>query len=189
MKRLATFAIAALLVASSAIAQQPQESPAGHYFKNLTLLDQNGKPVDLYNDVMKGHVVVINTFFTSCTGSCPIMAGSFQTLQKEFAPQLGKELHLISISVDPAHDTPQKLREWAKRMNAKPGWHFFTGTKEQVDAALRKFGQYTETREGHMNVILVGNDTTGLWKKLFGLAKPQDIATSVKSVLEDKGGA
>ena len=62
-----------------------------------------------------------------------------------------------------------------------------TGPKENVDAALKKLGQYVDNREAHQNLFLIGNDKTGLWKKAFGLAKPEEIFPVVDSVVNDKG--
>ncbi|HKR67190.1 MAG TPA: SCO family protein [Thermoanaerobaculia bacterium] len=164
------------------LAQQPAD-PAAHYFANLRLVDQNGRSVDLYNDVMKGHTVVINSFFATCQASCLVMDANYAHLQKQF-----KDLRLVSITVDPANDTPAALKAYAQRMKAGEGWLFLTGSKEQVHAALAKLGLAVDARDAHSNVLLAGNLKTGLWKKIFGLAKAEDIATAVQSVVEDVGG-
>lgn len=180
-----------IAIASAAAAQQAQpaapSSPAAHYFANLHLVDQDGRRVDLYRDVMQGHTVVIDTFFATCTGSCPMMTNTLARLQTRFADRLGRDLRLVSITVDPANDSPAKLREYARHVQAKAGWLFLTGTKDEVHAALAKLGQSVETRESHTNVMLVGNDATGLWKKVFGLAKPEEVGDVVETVLDDKG--
>jgi protein SCO1/2 len=182
VKRALLFVLIA--IAGSAIAE---EKPAAHYFANLKLVDQDGHRVDLYNDLMKDKVVVINTFFASCTGSCPVMARTFQHVQEQLGDRVGRDVWLISITVDPATDTPAALKKYAQQWKARPGWRFLTGSEEEVAAALKKIGQYVESRETHTNVILVGNDRTGLWKKLFGLAKPAEIQESVESVANDRG--
>lgn len=181
MKR-ALFVLVLCALACSAFAQ---EKAAGTYFANLKLVDQDGKRVDLYADLMKDKVVIINTFFASCTGSCPVMAKTFQHVQEQLGDRVGRDVWLISITVDPATDTPAALKKYAEQWKARPGWRFLTGSQEEVSAALTKIGQYVDDREAHKNVILVGNDRTGLWKKLFGLAKPQEIQESVASVVND----
>lgn len=186
MKRLATLATLLLLLApSGAFAAEP--TGAATYFARLALVDQNGRRVDLYEDLMKGHTVVINSFFASCTGSCPVMGRTFLLLQSKLGDRVGKDVILVSISVDPERDTPAKLKAYAERIGAKPGWYFLTGTKAEVDNALRKIGQFTEMREGHANVIVAGNDRTGLWKKALGVAKAEDVYTVVASVIDDQG--
>jgi len=158
------------------------------YFGGIDLVDQNGKPENLAK-LMEGRTVLINTIFTSCDASCPIMEKTFATIQDHYATQMGKELVLVSISVDPANDTPAKLKAYAKTMKAKDGWYFLTGTKEQVDYALKRFGVPAETRDMHSNLMFAGNDKTGLWKKIHGTAKTEEIVPVVDSVLNDKGEA
>src|SRR5215203_1638587 len=162
-------------------------SPAQKYFGDTKLVDQNGKEVRLYSDLMKDKTVVIDVMFTTCTGACPMMSGTFAKIQEHLGARVGKDVNLISISVDPVNDTPAKLKEYSARFKAGPGWYFLTGSKENVDATLRKLGQYVENREGHQNLFLIGNDRTGLWKKAFGLAKPEEILPIVDSVVNDKG--
>jgi len=168
-----------------ALAVSAEERPAAKYFGGITLVDQNGRSIDLYKDLMADHTVVINSFFASCAGGCPVMSHTLAAAQTKFAERMGKELVIISISVDPATDTPARLRQYAKQVGAKDGWYFLTGTKEQVDFALKKLGQATAVREDHMNIFIVGNERTGLWKKGFALAKPEEIAELVRTVLDD----
>lgn len=157
-----------------------------HYLANLKLVDQNGRRVDLYDDLIHERIVVINSFFASCTGSCPVMARTFLLLQNKLGDRLGKDVVLISITVDPTNDTPEKLKEYAKRVGAKRGWYFLTGTPEEVDAALRKIGQHTDAREAHMNIVIAGNDRTGLWKKVLAIAPSEEVWKVVASVVEDR---
>jgi len=163
------------------------ESPAQHYFGDIPLVDQDGRTLRLYSDLLKGRTVVIDAMFTSCAGACPLMSDNLAKIQDWLGDRLGKEVYLLSFSVDPGTDTPAKLKEYAARLKARPGWYFLTGTKENVDAALTKLGQHAETREAHSNLFLIGNDKTGLWKKAFGLAKPADLIPIVESVLKDQG--
>jgi len=67
------------------------------------------------------------------------------------------------------------LREAPRR---EPGWQFLTGEKQNVDLVLKKLGQYVESRDAHSNLIIVGNEPTGLWKKAFGLAAPKKSCAS-----------
>ena len=165
--------------------QQRQEA-AHKYFTDVMLVNQNGEALRFYSDLIKGKIVVINVFFTSCHGACPPMILNMQRIQDQLGDKLGKEVHLISITVDPAIDTPAQLKEYAQKFKAKPGWHFVTGKKENVDFALAKLGQVAKGREDHTNIFFIGNEPTGLWKKAFGLAKPEDLLKVIASVVDDK---
>lgn len=164
-----------------------QLSAAHKYFTDVELTNQDGKTMRLYSDVLKGRTVVINSFFTSCRESCPMMAATFAKLQDRLGERLGKDVFLISISVDPVNDTPAKLKEFATSFKAMPGWLLLTGSKENVETALKKLGMPAENRDTHSNLFIIGNDSTGLWKKAFGLASPAEIINIVESVLNDRG--
>jgi hypothetical protein len=78
-----------------------------------------------------------------------------------------------------------KLQEYSARNEAKAGWFFLTGTKENVDHTLYKLGQYVDDPKDHKHVMIIGNPMTGLWKKALGTAKTTELLTIVNSVLND----
>lgn len=165
---------------------QPLSSAARNYFTDTLLVDQDGRQLRFYTDLLQGKVVVVNSFFSSCTDSCPAMSGTLARIQDWLADRLGKEACIISISVDPLNDTPPVLKQYAHRFNARPGWSFLTGKPRDVELVLQKLGQYVDAREDHLNIFIIGNERTGLWKKAFGLAMPDDIIKIIDSVLSDK---
>ncbi len=163
-------------------------SPAREYFTDAVLINQEGQEMRFYSDLLQGKVVVINTIFTTCTGMCPVMSKTFSQLQAQLEQKLEKEVRLISISVDPENDTPQRLREFSKSFDAGPGWYFLTGRKENVNFILSRLGQYVDSKENHVGVLLIGNEPTELWKKAFGLAPAEQVLEIVESVLNDQEG-
>jgi protein SCO1/2 len=163
------------------------QAAAQKYFSDVELLTQEGAKVRLYSDLLKNRVVVVNTFFTTCTSVCPPMNRNLEKVQEAFKDRMGKDLFIISISVDPVNDTPERLKEYAAKFHAAPGRLFITGKKENVDWALYKLGQYVEDKNDHQTVIIVGNVRTGLWKKAFGMAKVEELVEIIRSVLDDKG--
>lgn len=158
-------------------------SPARNYFTDVVLTDQDGKPVRLYSDVLQGKTVVVESFFSTCTGTCPLMNATFAKIQAAVGDRLGKDVHLVSITVDAENDTPAKLKEYAGRMKARPGWMFLTGDKKNVEQALYKLGLAAESRETHKNLFIVGNEPKGVWKKAFGLAPPDEVRKLVQEVV------
>ena len=170
----------------SAAKDDPSEaSPAERYFGDLLLTNQDGKQLRLYTDILKGNVVIINSFYSTCSGVCRVTIPVFKQLQESLGERLGKDVRLVSITVDPENDNPEVLRKYAAGVGAKPGWDFLTGDKQTVDQILYKLGLYAEAKEDHSNVFIVGNEPTGLWKKVLGIAPPYEILRSVESVLDD----
>jgi protein SCO1/2 len=95
-------------------------------------------------------------------------------------------VNIISLSVDPLVDTPAKLKQYSKQLNARPGWYFLTGDKQNVDLVLKKLGQFVDNKQDHLNIFIIGNERTGLWKKAFGLAPSGELVKVVETVLNDQ---
>ena len=198
------FILLILLVAvfTSAQAQKPAAPPPPHdhshmskdtasaaekYFTDVELTDQDGKKVRFYSDVLKGKTVVVNAFFTTCTSVCPPMNRNMEKIQEALGDRVGRDVFLVSITVDPENDTPARIKEYAKKFHAGAGWTFLTGKKENLDWALYKLGQYVENKDDHTTVFIIGNEPTGLWKKAFGMANVAELVQVVESVVNDKG--
>lgn len=173
-------------------AQSPDaQTAAQKYFTDTELVTQDGKPVRFYSDVLKDKIVVINCFFATCQGSCLPMSRTMVKLQQllEEKGLQRKNVSFISISVDPEHDTPERLKKYATSIGGRPSWLLLTGTKVNVDFIHSKLGQYVEDKANHNNIFLIGNLKTGLWKKAFGLSKPDDLYQVLESVMNDTGAA
>jgi protein SCO1/2 len=166
-----------------------KSSPAAKYFTDVELTDQDGKKVRFYSDVLKGKTVVVNAFFTSCTSVCPPMNRNMEKIQEALGDRVGRDVFLVSITVDPEVDTPARLKEYAQKFHAGSGWVFLTGKKENLDWALYKLGQYVEKKDDHKTIFIIGNEPTGLWKKAFGMANVAELIQVVESVVNDKGEA
>jgi len=166
-------------------ASSPSDA-AAHYFPDLVLLTQDNKPVRLYDDLMKGKVVLINFMFTTCDGICPAMTANLAKVQDYLGDRLGRDVNFISITVDPSVDTPDALKKYSQQYKTKPGWFFLTGKKENVDWVLYKLGGYVEDKTDHSTLVILGNEATGRWAKLFAMTRPEKIADAIVAMLEEK---
>jgi protein SCO1 len=155
----------------------PNASPANSSMSipDVELLDQDGRTVRFYSDLVRGRVVAVNFIFTTCTTVCPPLGATFARVQKELGARAGRDVHLISISVDPMTDTPERLKAWGEKFKAGPGWTFVTGSKPQVDELLRALAASTAKREDHTPTVLVGNDAAGQWTRAYGLTSPSKL--------------
>jgi protein SCO1/2 len=180
------FALLILIAAAGPALSPAQTGSAAHkYFTDVVLTNQDGKEMRFYSDLIQGKVVIINTFFTTCVSVCPPMSKNLEQVQSWLGDRMNKQVHIISISVDPGTDTPPRLKEYARTFNAKPGWYFLTGSKENVEIALKKIGQFVQSKDDHSTIIIMGNESTGLWKKAFGLAQAGDLIKVAESVVLD----
>jgi protein SCO1/2 len=155
------------------------EAPLGHLsVPELTLTNQRGEPVRV-RSLMENTTVVMSFIFTRCTTICPPMGMGFGRLQSLLGERAGKDVQLVSVSLDPTHDTPEQLETWGKRYGAGAGWTLLTGSREDVDRLLKAMSVYTPAKEQHAPIVLVGNGQSGEWVRVYGLASPQNLLAAV----------
>jgi cytochrome oxidase Cu insertion factor (SCO1/SenC/PrrC family) len=144
------------------------------------VVDQNGKQLDFYNDLIKGKSVAINFVFTTCTAICPSLTATFRRVQQE-ARTRGLDVQLISISVDPTVDTPERLQEFAKKFKAEAGWSFVTGDKAEIDTLLQALGVAVVNKNDHTPMVIIGNEVADSWTRAYGLSSPKTIVDLIQS--------
>jgi len=180
--------ISLALAVSPLAASQEKKNVSQSYFTDVVLLDQDGKPNRFYSDLLKGKVVVIDSFFASCKDSCPLLAGNMSKVQEALGDRLGSKVLLLSITVDPENDTPEKLKAYASRFKARPGWFFLTGKKEDVAFILNKLGQAVAKRDDHLTTFVIGREPTSQWAKASGLEDPAKVLALVEKLLNEPDG-
>ncbi len=187
-KRLmAAAAVVAVAVAATAIwnsrDSRAQDRPWGEsYIPNTTVTTQRGKPVKFYDDLVKGKIVIISFIYTSCTDICPLTTARLAQLEEKLGDTVGRDVFLISMTVDPKTDTPERLKEYAERFGAGPGWSFVTGKPDDIRAINYKFGDRSGVISEHRNEIVIGNDATGEWQKDSVFGDIDRLALTVRSL-------
>jgi protein SCO1/2 len=124
----------------------------GDTVPDFTLIDQTNRRVTLAS--LRGKVVALNFVYTSCAlpNFCLRIANHFNVLQKRFQNRLGRDLVLLTVTFDPAHDTPEVLATYAAQWNADPAvWHFLTGPPADIQRVCRMFGVHAFPNEGLMD--------------------------------------
>jgi cytochrome oxidase Cu insertion factor (SCO1/SenC/PrrC family) len=153
---------------------------------DVEVLDQDGRKLHFYTDLVKGRTVAINFIFTTCTTICPPLGATFRRVEQELGERAGRDVRIISISVDPATDTPERMKAWGAKFKAGAGWTFVTGAKPQVDELLRALGAQSARPEDHSPAVLIGNDATGQWTRAYGLARPTQLVQMIDDALAGK---
>jgi cytochrome oxidase Cu insertion factor (SCO1/SenC/PrrC family) len=159
---------------------------------DVMVQDQTGRKLNFYTDLVKGKTVIINFIFTTCTTICPPLTATFRKVQQELGERAGRDVHLISISVDPTIDVPERLRDYAAQFKAGPGWTFVTGSRSDIDSLLKAFGVAVADKNDHTPMILVGNDAANYWTRAFGLAPASTLIKIVNEAAarsSDKGAS
>ncbi len=149
---------------------------------DIPLRDQDGNSVRFRTDAIGDRIVVVDTFFTSCGLICPILGAIFMDLQGMAGDRLGKDIALLSISVDPLTDIPPRLKAYATKWEARPGWVFLTGGKQDVDRVLSGLGLFAADFSDHPAAILVGDGRTGEWTRFNGFATPEQLMERIEAL-------
>lgn len=123
----------------------------GQQVPSFTLLDQNRHRMSL--SMFAGKVVAISFIYTRCAlpDFCFRTSNNFGQLQKRFSERLGRDLVLLTVTFDPAHDDPDVMLKYAKIWKANPSWHFLTGSVVEVQRLCARFGVDAFQDEGLMN--------------------------------------
>lgn len=162
------------------VAPQHRDQGAAAYFPDLPLQTHDGRTVRFYSDLLKGRTALINFMFTRCTEICPPMTANLAKVQAQLGDRLGRDIIMLSLTVDPAADSPAVLREYAGRFQAAPGWYFLTGRKADLDQVLAKLGALVADKNSHSTVLIAGNEASGEWMKLYAMADAGAIAEEVR---------
>lgn len=151
---------------------------------DIAVVDQAGTPLHFYRDLVRAKTVAINFIFTSCKTSCSTATALFSGVQQHLGKRVGQDITLISVSIDPASDTPEQLKYYATMFHAEAGWAFVRSTRAETDQLLKALGAYSPEKTTHSPLIVIGNDTTGNWTRLYGLASVPTIATAIRNIAD-----
>jgi protein SCO1/2 len=158
-----------------------RRSQARYVIPAVSLIREDGKPVDLQAELSDGRPVVLNFIYTSCTTICPLSSQIFEQFQKELGK--GERVHLMSISIDPEQDTPARLRSYAAKFHAMPGWDHYSGSLASVIAVQTAFNAYRGDKMGHTPLTLMRAAPEKAWVRFDGFARADDLLAERKSWL------
>ncbi|MNZ48781.1 hypothetical protein D3C78_665340 [compost metagenome] len=160
------------------------------YFPNVPLVDQDGRKVRFFDDLIKGKVVLVNFIFTGCGDSCPLETARLRQVQKLLGERVGQEIFFYSISIDPISDTPEVLKRFAGKFNVAPGWQFLTGDIEQITLLRERLGLLMPNEDpsklsAHTLSVVIGNQNTNQWMKVSPFENPYILADKLGNTLQN----
>jgi protein SCO1/2 len=161
--------IVALTAIRPLLIRRPEPPPVGWTIPSFSLTDQGGRPFG--STELAGRVYVASFFFTSCPSVCPRLMQAMRRLQDRYAEHGLGAIRLVSISVDPERDTPERLREYADALGVDPTrWRLLTGDRATIRELLERGFK-----------VSMGDPSSPA-------GGPYDIAHSTKLVLVDPRG-
>ena len=175
------------LASLTAVAADPRVTvkTMSYHVPDVQLTRDDGKKVSLPDELNDGRAVVLNFIFTTCSSLCPLSSQTFAQFQRKLGPE-SRNVHLISISTDPEEDTPARLREYARKFGARPGWEHYTGTLEASVATQRAFDAYLGDKMSHAPVtwIRAAHETT--WHRIDGFLTPAQLLDEYRHATESR---
>ncbi|MEZ4236218.1 MAG: SCO family protein [Myxococcota bacterium] len=189
---------AALALTATARAEEPmsehcaraaaaEKSPftrteAGYDVPHVRLLDQRGQPVDVAALASGEQPVALNFIFATCTTICPVMTATFAQMRSALGPDADR-VRMVSVSIDPEHDTPAVLAAYAEKFDAPAAWSFLTGDAADVQQVLRAFDADFGSKFNHRPLTLLHAAGAEEWVRLDGLGSGAALADEVRGVL------
>ncbi len=182
---------AAPAAALSAFAGSGRGPRAGQ-LPNFTLTTHEGKRVRFYDDLLRGKLFTINLMYAQCDGLCPGQTANLVKVQQQLGERVGRDVHMYSITLDAAADTPQALRAYAEANGCRPGWLYLTGNKAEIEVIRRKLGfidldpKRDAQRSSHIGMVLYGYEPIDRWAACPALSEPELIAHGVLSLIGER---
>lgn len=161
---------------------RPHNGPYAGYFPNVVVVTHEGRRALFYNDLLRGKTVLVNCMSVANEAVYPVTA-NLARVQRLLGERAGREVFIYSVTVDPEHDTPRALAEFADRHGVGPGWLFLTGTPDTIGLLrARLFADAGGHAHGHgpkrdcsLGLVRYGNEAVGLWGSVPSKSDPEWI--------------
>ncbi len=148
---------------------------------DVTVVDMDGHEATLDDVLGVQEPLMLNFIFTTCGTICPVMSATFARVQAELKGS-ERPVRLVSVSIDPAHDTPEKLRQYAARMGARPGWRLVTGRLDDIIAIEKAFGAWDGSKFSHRPLTFMRPSAGAGWARVDGLLSAEELIATMRSL-------
>jgi protein SCO1 len=176
------------------VAAEVPELQPGQAVPNFTLTDQNGQACRLQD--YRGQAVLLTFVYTRCPlpNFCPLMSKNFADLQERLAKEFAGRFHLLTVSFDPEHDTPEVLKHYAEAFTQdERTWTFATGTASEIQRVASEFGLIylpesgTFTHDLRTALIAPDGRLVHIWRS--NVWTPYEVQRRVGEVLGSQPGS
>jgi len=126
--------------------------------------------------------VLLQFIFTTCPTTCPVLSEVFAVAQDTLGPEL-HNVRMVSISIDPEHDTPARLQEYAQKFRAKQQWRFLTGKRQDIVAVQKAFEAYWTNKMRHAPRTYLRAAPDAPWVRLDGFVSATELVAEYYHLL------
>ena len=152
---------------------------------DVTLVQSDGVKIPLKSLLNGDKTVILNFIFTSCTTICPVMSGTFAQVNSKILSKTDN-LRMISISIDPEYDTPNRLEKYSEKFGANSNWIFLTGDLQDIISVQKAFNAYRGKKMNHTPATFIHIANKPTWMRLNGFASSDDIISELKKLSHNK---
>jgi protein SCO1 len=151
---------------------------------SVQLQDKDGNNIDFRQFIDYGGSIMVQFVFATCSTVCPILSACFSSVQPELEKLSGGEYRLVSISIDPEQDTPERLTEYAERFKAGKNWYFLTGSQGDIATVLKAFSATYQSNNKmyHQSLTFMRPRKDAPWTRIEGLLGKQDFIMEYKKM-------
>lgn len=154
----------------------------GYRIPDVTLLDMEGGAVAVASVLDAEGPIVLQFVFTTCPTICGPLSGVLSSLQESNEPPL-TSLRLVSISIDPEHDRPERIRRYAKGLGANPRWRFYTGDRDAIVAVQKAFDAYQVNKMSHQPLTFLRPGPDAPWIRITGIIGAADLKEECRRMI------
>jgi len=174
-----------VFIFGGSIYAQDQPAPVALPVPDIEVVNQNGRHVRFNSQVVDARIAIVTGFFTSCSSMCPITQEKLAQVAKLLGPRLGKDVTIVSISVDAENDTPARMKDWGEKFHIGPGWTLLSGKRAEVDTLLKSLGLSVPLPQRHQSALMVGSTATG-WVRISSWTSAEKLVKLVESMSSAK---
>ncbi len=147
----------------------------------VQVVRQDGAKVDFPTELGTDKPVVLAFIYTTCTTICPVTSQILSRAQSMFGPDIEK-VKIISVSIDPDFDTPEKLVEYSRKYGATPSWQHYTGKLGDIIAIEKAFSAYRGDKMNHIPLFFVAGKDKSQWTRFDGFPPPMDLVMEARKL-------
>jgi cytochrome oxidase Cu insertion factor (SCO1/SenC/PrrC family) len=177
--------VAFIFMFAGSLYAQDQPAPVALPVPDIEVVNQDGRHVRFNSEVVEGRIAIVTGFFTTCSSMCPITQEKLSQVVKLLGPRLGKDVVIVSVSVDPQNDTPARMKDWGEKFHIGPGWTLLTGNPAEVDTLLKSLGLSVPLPQRHQSALMVGSTASG-WVRISSWASAEKLVKLAESMSSAK---
>lgn len=174
--------VAFIFLFAGSLYAQDKPAPVALFVPDIEVVNQDGQHVRFNSQVVEGRIAIVTGFFTNCSSMCPITQEKLAQVAKLLGARLGKDVVIVSVSVDPENDTPARMKDWTEKFHTGPGWTLLSGNRTDVDTLMKSLGLFVELRQRHQSFLMIGSTATG-WVRISSWTPSEKLARLAESMV------